>query len=180
MTAYSPLRRMSSDDLRQYVTHVPDFPKPGIMFRDISPLLRMHFGPAVEQMAALFTPQEWQKIDVIAGIESRGFILAAGMAAMQRKGFVKIRKAGKLPGNVFSRQYGLEYGEDALEIQPGVGRMLIVDDVLATGGTLAAAAELAQESGHEVAGLTCLINLRYLNDFSWQSIAPRCLLDYTE
>lgn len=178
MTAHSPLRQMPADDLRQYITDVPDFPKQGIIFRDISPLLRTHFGQAVERMAALYTPQEWQKIDVIAGIESRGFILAAGMAAVRQKGFVKIRKAGKLPGNVISRRYGLEYGQDALEIQPGVGRVLIVDDVLATGGTLTAAAELAREGGHEVAGLACLINLRYLNDFHWQGMTPRCLIEY--
>lgn len=165
-------------DLRNFVTDVPDFPKPGILFRDISPLLRNHFGEVIRQLCALVTPEEWAGIDLIGGIESRGFILAAGMAALQNKGFVKIRKKGKLPGPVVARRYGLEYGEDALEMHFGKGRMLIVDDVLATGGTLAAAADLAFASGHDVRGFLCLINLKYLNDFEWSGIHPRTLIDY--
>jgi adenine phosphoribosyltransferase len=164
--------------LRSYVQDVPDFPKPGIMFRDISPLLRQHFAETIAEMAALFSAAEWEGIHLIGGIESRGFILAAGLAAVKNKGFVKIRKQGKLPGRVAMRRYGLEYGEDALEMQYGTGRMLIVDDVLATGGTLAAAAELAQESGHTVCGFSCLINLTYLNHFSWHDLVPRTLIEY--
>lgn len=175
-TASKPL--FTPPDLKQFVNDVPDFPKPGIMFRDISPLLREHFGKTIEQMADLFTPAEWSGIDVIGGVESRGFILAAGLAAVMHKGFVKIRKQGKLPGKVVKRSYGLEYGEDALEMQYGSGRMLIVDDVLATGGTLTAAAELARDSGHTVCGFLCLINLSYLNDFSWNQFKPRCLIHY--
>lgn len=168
----------AAQSLRDYVTNIPDFPKPGILFRDISPLLRLHFKETIEQMAMLFTPAEWNEIDLIGGIESRGFIIAAGLAATQGKGFVKIRKKGKLPGKVVSRKYGLEYGEDALEMHFGSGRMLIVDDVLATGGTLAAAADLAKESGHEVKGLACLINLKYLNNFRWNNLLPRALIGY--
>lgn len=164
--------------LRDFINDVPDFPKPGILFRDISPLLRNHFGEVIRQMAELFSEEEWRGIDLIGGIESRGFILAAGLAALQHKGFVKIRKKGKLPRPVVSRSYGLEYGEDALEMQYGKGRMLVVDDVLATGGTLAAAAELAAESGHRVVGFACLIDLTYLNNFSWHDIKPRTLIDY--
>ncbi len=170
----------TSPDLRSFVTDVPDFPKPGIMFRDISPVLRNHFGEVIRQMAALFTEEEWRGIDFVGGIESRGFILAAGLAALQNKGFVKIRKKGKLPGPVVARSYGLEYGDDALEMQYGQGRMLVVDDVLATGGTLAAAADLAAESGHEVIGFACLINLTYLNDFSWHGQTPRTVIDYKD
>lgn len=165
-------------DLRAYVSDVPDFPKPGILFRDISPLLRQHFSETIAQLSGLMTDKEWAEIDSIGGVESRGFILAAGLAVVCGKGFVKIRKPGKLPGKVVKRSYGLEYGTDSLEMQPGSGRMLIVDDVLATGGTLAAAAELAKESGHEVKGLLCLINLKFLNDFSWQGLKPRTLIDY--
>lgn len=164
--------------LRAYVRDVPDFPKPGIMFRDISPLLREHFSQTILAMAELFSENEWNHIDLIGGIESRGFILAAGLAAIKNRGFVKIRKKGKLPGPVAHRSYGLEYGEDALEMQYGSGRMLIIDDVLATGGTLAAAAELAQESGHTVCGFACLINLTYLNRFSWNGFVPRTLISY--
>jgi adenine phosphoribosyltransferase len=166
-------------DLREYVQDVPDFPKPGIMFRDISPLLRHHFNETIRQMEALFSDAEWNNVDVLGGIESRGFILAAGLAVRREKGFVKIRKQGKLPGKVVARRYGLEYGEDALEMQPGSGRMLIVDDVLATGGTLATAAELAVQSGHDVSGFACLIDLRYLNNFRWNGLKPRTLIEYS-
>ncbi len=167
-------------NLFDYIKDVPDFPKTGVMFRDISPLLRYHFSETIRQMAALFSLEEWQRVDLIGGIEARGFILAAGLAAIKEKGFVKIRKQGKLPGKVVARHYGLEYGHDALEMQPGKGRMLIVDDVLATGGTLAAAAELARESGHEVLGFGCLINLRYLNNFIWNGLAARTLVEYRD
>ena len=178
MPAVKKIADATALELRRFIRDVPDFPKKGILFRDMSPLLRQHFGSAIEQMAALYTQAEWQGIDLIGGIESRGFILAAGLAAIRHKGFVKIRKSGKLPGPVVKRGYGLEYGEDALEMQYGSGRMLIIDDVLATGGTLAAAAELAQESGHEVCGFSCLINLAYLNRFSWNGITPRNLITY--
>ncbi|MEQ1789597.1 MAG: adenine phosphoribosyltransferase [Rickettsiales bacterium] len=169
---------ISNNDLRMYVRDVPDFPKQGILFRDISPLLREHFAESIALMADMFSADEWEKIDIIGGVESRGFIMAAGLSAIKGKGFVKIRKAGKLPAPVAKRNYGLEYGEDALEMQYGTGRMLIVDDVLATGGTLSAAAELAQETGHEVRGIACLINLKYLNKFSWNGQAVRTLIDY--
>jgi adenine phosphoribosyltransferase len=167
-----------AETLRTFIHDVPDFPKPGILFRDISPLLREHFGETIREMAALLSAPEWKEIDLIGGIESRGFILAAGLAAIQNKGFVKIRKKGKLPGKVVMRKYGLEYGEDALEMHYGKGRMLIVDDVLATGGTLAAAADLAKETGHQVWGFACLINLTFLNKFVWHGLAPRTLIDY--
>jgi len=168
----------SINNIGMYIRDVPDFPKKGILFRDIAPLLREHFSETISQMADMFTAAEWKKIDIIGGVESRGFILAAGLAAVKGKGFVKIRKAGKLPAPVVKRSYGLEYGEDALEMQYGKGRMLIVDDVLATGGTLSAAAELAKESGHDVFGFACLINLKYLNDFSWNGLTVRTLIDY--
>lgn len=166
------------ENLRHLVRDVPDFPHKGIIFRDISPLLRLHFGEAIAQMSELFNSQEWEEIDFIGGVESRGFILAAGLAAIKKKGFIKIRKKGKLPGPVVMRRYGLEYGEDALEMQYGSGRILIIDDVLATGGTLIAAAELAEESGHNVAGFCCLLNLAYLNQFSWNGIPARSLITY--
>ncbi len=165
-------------NLRNYIADVPDFPKAGILFRDISPLLREQFSETISQLAALYTDEEWAKIDVIGGIESRGFILAAGLAVAKNKGFVKIRKAGKLPGKIEHQRYGLEYGADALEMHHGIGRMLIVDDVLATGGTLQAAADLAKRTGHTVQALCCLINLTFLNNFSWNGLAPRTLIDY--
>jgi len=163
---------------RHFISDVPDFPKQGILFRDISPLLRAHFSQTIAQMAELYSDEEWAVIDIIGGIESRGFILAAGLAMMKNKGFIKIRKAGKLPGKVMKQRYGLEYGEDALEMHYGEGRLLIVDDVLATGGTLEAAAYLAQQTGYNVQALSCLINLKFLNSFSWHGLIPRTLIDY--
>ncbi len=165
-------------DIKAWIRDVPDFPKPGVLFRDISPLLRHQFSEAIEAMYALYPEAFWETIDVIGGVESRGFILASGLALRARKGFVPIRKAGKLPAPLLARRYGLEYGEDTLEIQPGQGRMLLVDDVLATGGTLAAAAELAADSGHSVMGLACLINLAFLNQFVWRGIEPRAAATY--
>jgi adenine phosphoribosyltransferase len=167
-------------NLREYVSDVPNFPKPGVMFRDISPLLRSHFSDAVAQLAALYTNEEWAQIDYLAGIEARGFLMAAGMAVLKNKGLVTVRKQGKLPGRVLAQSYGLEYRTDILEMQYGQGCVLVVDDVLATGGTLAAAADLVQKTGHTVVGFACLINLRYLNQFTWQGITPRTLIDYDE
>lgn len=168
----------SQISLRDYIVDVPDFPKPPTVFRDISPLLRNYFSQTIKQMAGLLSDEQWHTIDLIGGIEARGFILAAGLAAIKHKGFVKIRKQGKLPGKVIKRNYSLEYGEDALEMQPGTGKMLIVDDVLATGGTLVTAAELAKECGYDVRGFLCLINLKYLNKFSWNGLSSHTLIDY--
>lgn len=168
----------SSGILRDYIVDVPNFPKPPIVFRDISPLLRNYFSETIKQMADMLSHDEWHDIDLIGGIEARGFILAAGLATLKHKGFVKIRKQGKLPGKVIKKKYSLEYGEDALEMQPGSGKMLIVDDVLATGGTLATAAGLANECGYQVQGFLCLINLKYLNNFTWNGLAPRTLINY--
>jgi adenine phosphoribosyltransferase len=176
--ALSNSKIIQENELKAFVRDVPDFPKVGILFRDISPLLRHHFSETINRMADLYSSKEWQNIDLIGGVESRGFILAAGLAAIKNKGFVKIRKSGKLPQPIVKRNYKLEYGEDALEMQLGKGKMLIVDDVLATGGTLATAAELAQQSGHDVVGFSCLIDLKYLNYFSWNTIKPKTLISY--
>src|SRR6202050_4431683 len=131
-------------DLKQAIRDVPDFPRAGILFRDIAPLLRTHFDATLEAMDRLFSEQEWRHIDALAGIEARGFVLAAGLAGRRGKGFVPIRKQGKLPPPVVSAAYALEYGSAVLEMQAGGGRLALIDDVLATGGTMRAAAELAQ------------------------------------
>lgn len=174
----SNAKKMQEFNYKSFITDVPDFPKPGILFRDISPLLRLHYRQAITGMAEMFTDKEWAEIDYMAGVESRGFILAAGLAFLKEKGFVKLRKPGKLPGNTQKVSYGLEYGTDALEMQMGKGRVLLVDDVLATGGTLQAAADLTAKTGHEVKGFALLVNLSHLNNFSWQGIKPRCLVEY--
>ena len=149
-------------DLKQHIRHVPDFPKAGILFYDITTLLR---DPAGFRMTIdlLATPYEGQGIDAVIGIESRGFILGAAVAERIGAGFIPIRKPGKLPAKALKESYDLEYGKDALEIhtdavEPGQ-RVLIVDDVLATGGTAAAAVQLVRKLGGELHGLAFLIEL---------------------
>lgn len=166
-------------DFKSLMSEVPDFPKPGILFRDISPLLNHHFTEVIDAMSKLYSEQEWSQIDILAGIESRGFIFAAALAYKQGKDFVKIRKPGKLPNIAASINYGLEYGSDSLHMQAGDGRrVLICDDLIATGGSMGAAAELCQQVGYHVAGMTCLVDLKQLNSFSWQDISVRSVIAY--
>jgi adenine phosphoribosyltransferase len=165
-------------DIKRHIVDVPDFPKPGILFRDITPLLRTHFAQTLDALDALFTEREWRDVDGLAGIESRGFILAAGLAARRNKGFVVIRKQGKLPPPVVSAAYALEYGSGVLEMQRGEGRVLLIDDVLATGGTMQASAELCVAAGFQVNGLATLIDLRLAGDFVWRGQALRYAIRY--
>lgn len=165
-------------ELKHYIREIPDFPKPGILFRDISPLLRDHLDATISQLSALLQDDEWRDIDVIAGIEARGFILASVLAARHRKGFVPVRKEGKLPPPVIRTAYDLEYGNAALEMHTGHGRLLIVDDVLATGGTMSAAASLATEAGYEVVALAALIDLQLVLDFRWNAQEVRAVVKY--
>lgn len=153
-------------DLRTYVREVPDFPKPGVNFKDITPLLTdaRAFADAVERMAE---PVATLHPTHVLGLESRGFIFGSALAQKMGLGFVPARKPGKLPLPVFSEAYGLEYGSDALEIhqdafKPG-DRVLIVDDVLATGGTGAAARKLVERAGAQPLALTLFIELGFLS-----------------
>jgi adenine phosphoribosyltransferase len=153
-------------DLKQHIRHVPDFPKAGILFYDITTLLRdpQGYQATVDRLSA---PYLDQKIDAVVGIESRGFILGAAVAQRLGTGFIPIRKPGKLPAKSIRESYDLEYGKDALEIHedaitPGQ-RVLVVDDVLATGGTAAAATQLVRKLGGELYGLAFLIELQFLN-----------------
>ena len=152
----------SSPDLRSLIRDIPDYPKPGILFRDISPLLGdpAAFSDAVRQLA---DPYRDQQIDLIAGAEARGFILAAPMAVELGAGFVPIRKPAKLPFETHSIDYQLEYGTDSLEIhvdgvKPGQ-RVLLVDDLLATGGTAEACSQLHTQAGADLAGCAFLVPL---------------------
>jgi adenine phosphoribosyltransferase len=153
-------------DLKKHIRHVPDFPKAGILFYDITTLLRDAdgFQATIDLLA---TPYANQDIDVVVGIESRGFILGGAVAARLGAGFIPIRKPGKLPSRALKEIYDLEYGKDALEIHHDAvekgQRVLIVDDVLATGGTAAAATQLVKKLGGELHGLTFLIELIGLN-----------------
>jgi len=152
-------------DLKQHIRNVPDFPKPGILFYDITTLLKNAAGlkATIERLAA---PYQGAKIDVVIGIESRGFILGAAVAERLGAGFIPVRKPGKLPSKAIKETYDLEYGKDALEMHTDAvdkgQRVLIVDDVLATGGTAAAAVQLVKKSGGELHGLAFLIELTAL------------------
>ena len=164
--------------LSRHVIDVPDFPKPGILFRDITPLLRAHFSQAMEALDGLFSAAEWAATDAVAGVESRGFILAAALAERRSKGFVPIRKKGKLPPPVVDRSYDLEYGSGVLEMQRGEGRLLVIDDVLATGGTLSASAMLAVDAGFRVDLVGVLIDLGLAPGFRWQGQPIRSVIHY--
>src|SRR5208282_352935 len=160
------------------IADVPDFPRPGILFRDIAPLLRDHFVATVQALDALLTDAEWNAIDALAGIESRGFILGAALAARRGKGFVLVRKQGKLPPPVVDVAYDLEYGSGVLEMQRGNGRLLLIDDVLATGGTMMAAADLCDRAGYQMRAIAALIDLHLVSDFRWRNLALRAAIDY--
>ncbi len=152
-------------NLESFIRAIPDFPKPGILFRDITPLLAspQAFQASIDALAARL---EGQPIDAIAAAEARGFIFAAPLALKLQAGLVPIRKPGKLPSETLSYSYDLEYGSDTLEIHadavaPGAN-VLIVDDLLATGGTVAACCELIQKAGGQVAACAFLIELAAL------------------
>lgn len=161
----------------QHIRNVPDFPKPGIIFKDISPLLTEHFDKVISAMCEGIP---WDEVDVVVGIESRGFILGAGMAILKGKGFIPMRKKGKLPPPVVSESYELEYGTDTLELIAGDKplQVVLVDDVLATGGTLKAAMSLCAKNKYEVKALSLLINLTFLNKFKEEGLPLYSVLNY--
>jgi adenine phosphoribosyltransferase len=165
-------------ELKQAIADVADFPRPGILFRDISPLLRDHFDATLRALDALLTNEEWSAIDALAGIESRGFILGAALAARRGKGFVLVRKQGKLPPPVVDVAYDLEYGSGVLEMQRGEGRLMLIDDVLATGGTMSAAADLCQRAGYQLQALVALIDLNLVRNYSWRNLRLRAVIHY--
>jgi adenine phosphoribosyltransferase len=169
---------LAVSDLKHAIADVPDFPGPGILFRDITPLLRTHFTATVQALDALLSETEWDAVDALAGIESRGFILGAALAMRRSKGFVLVRKKGKLPPPVVDVAYELEYGTGVLEMQPGRGRLLLIDDVLATGGTMTAAAELCLRAGYEVHSLAALIDLKLVVDYRWRNLRLRAAIHY--
>ena len=162
---------------------VPDFPQPGILFRDVAPLLADAAGFAAA-VAALAQPWRGAGLHAVAGVEARGFIFGAALARELDVGFVPLRKPGKLPGRLHEVEYALEYGHDRLQVQADAvragDRVLLVDDVLATGGTLAAAASLLAALGVELAGGAVLIELDALGGRArWPSPAPlRAVLHY--
>ena len=156
---------MLTIDLKQMIRSVPDFPKPGINFFDITTLLKEPAGLKAT-IDALSAPYADSRIDAVVGIESRGFILGSAVAQQLGAGFIPVRKPGKLPAKAIKEVYELEYGKDAIEIHADAiekgQRVLIVDDVLATGGTAAATTRLVKQLGGELYGLAFLIELTFL------------------
>jgi adenine phosphoribosyltransferase len=151
--------------IETYIRDVPDFPKPGIVFKDITPLLKSPEGlrEAIAGLEAVCDPSTY---DVVCGIESRGFIFGTALAYATKKGFIPIRKPGKLPHETISESYELEYGTDAVEIHTDAlregERVLMVDDLLATGGTMSAALALVRRIGGEIAACAFVIELGFL------------------
>ena len=157
---------MSEIDIKTLIRDIPDFPKPGILFKDITPLLQNAAGLKAT-LDALAKPFEGKGITAVAGMESRGFIFGVPVAERLGVGFVPVRKPGKLPSDTVSEEFTLEYGTDTLEIhadalQPG-DRVLIIDDLLATGGTARATINLIRKLGAEVAGVGFVIELAFLD-----------------
>ena len=152
--------------IKDHIRQIPDFPRPGILFYDISTLLA--HGPAWK--ATVNPLDRWLEplnADLLVGIESRGFLVSAPLAYLSGRGFAMVRKRGKLPGKVIPYHYDLEYGTDTVEIQADAvakgHRVVVLDDLLATGGTLAAAIALLRSVGAEVVGAACIIELAFLN-----------------
>lgn len=154
---------MNKETYEKFITSVPDFPKEGVVFKDIMPLLKEKYSEVIEDMSSKIN---WAQIDYIVGIESRGFILGCGLAEKHKKGFIPVRKKGKLPPPVTSESYELEYGTDTLEMAANDQnkKVLIVDDVLATGGTMRATIKLCQKNHYEIMGVNVLIDLTFLNN----------------
>ena len=152
-------------DLTRFIRDVPDFPKPGILFRDITPLLAdpQALAAAIE---AMVTPWRAERIEAIAAVEARGFLFAVPMALALGVGVIPVRKPGKLPADTITHEYDLEYGSDRLEMHRGIlaagARVLVVDDVLATGGTAQACMRLIEAGGATVAGAAFLVELTFL------------------
>jgi adenine phosphoribosyltransferase len=170
-------------DLKDHIRQVPDFPKPGIQFYDVSTLLA-HADAWQVTMGRLANAVRAQQPDVLVGIESRGFLVAAPLALKLGCGFVMVRKRGKLPGPTIRHEYALEYGTDVIEIQkdaitPGQ-RVVVLDDLLATGGTMAAAISLLREVGADVRGAAFIIELAFLKGREKLDVPVTTLVSYDE
>ncbi len=166
MITTTPQAVTAAEDLKKLIREIPDYPKPGILFYDITTLIkdRAGFARVVDFMTS---PYLDKNVDLVLGMEARGFIFGPAIAYRLNAGFIPVRKPKKLPGETVSYSYNLEYGTDSLEIhkdaiQPGQ-RVLIVDDLLATGGTAEATAKLATKLGAEICGLSFLVELDFLN-----------------
>jgi adenine phosphoribosyltransferase len=168
-------------DLREHIRAVPEFPKPGILFYDISTLLR-HPDAWQVALGRLSRIVSKHRPDVLAGIESRGFLVAAPLASRLGLGFVMVRKKGKLPGETARYEYALEYGTDEIEIQADAvekgQRVVVLDDLLATGGTMEAAVNLFEKAGADVVGTACIIELTFLEGRKRLNVPFDSLIQY--
>jgi len=170
-------------DIKESIRSVPDFPKPGIVFYDISTLLADEdaWQVAMGRMARMIRPHQ---PEILAGIESRGFLVAAPLALKLGCGFVMVRKKGKLPGPTIGHEYQLEYGSDTIEIQQDAAKpgqkVVILDDLLATGGTMAASVALFAKVGAKVTGAACIIELTFLNGRAKLDVPFGSLVAYDE
>jgi len=153
---------MNNPEYEKLIDAIPDFPKEGVVFKDISPLLRHRFHDVITDMGKEIN---WDEIDLVLGVESRGFILGSALAIRYNKGFLPVRKKGKLPPPVIGEEYALEYGTDKLEMRINNEKLnvVLVDDVLATGGTLKATLNLCEKNNYNVKAVSMLINLKFLN-----------------
>jgi len=160
------IRSVSAEELRSKIREVPDFPKPGILFYDITTLLK-DAGAYRDAVRLMLEPYRGEQLDVVVGMESRGFIFSGPIAYELDAGFVPVRKLGKLPAETLSVEYALEYGSNTLEIhrdaiQPGQ-KVLVVDDLLATGGTVQGTIDLVEQLKGEIVGLAFLVELEFLH-----------------
>ena len=170
---------MEIKTIESYISKIPDYPKPGILFYDISTLILNNeaFSDSLRLMCDSVSELE---IDLVAGIDARGFIFASGIASKLNKGLVMLRKKDKLPGKTLSQEYNLEYGTDTIEINVNIENksILLVDDLLATGGTANAAIKLLKKSGAKVKSFLCLIELSFLNGKQELDIPFKSLIRY--
>jgi adenine phosphoribosyltransferase len=170
-------------DFKQHIRAIPDFPKPGILFYDISTLLAhpQAWHHMVEQLADAIRPYE---PDLLVGIESRGFLVAAPLAYVMGSGFAMVRKQNKLPGPTVRHTYDLEYGTDTIEIQEDAvangQRVIILDDLIATGGTMQAAIELVRQRGGDVVAAACIIELTFLGGRDRLDVPLTAMIGYDE
>jgi adenine phosphoribosyltransferase len=170
-------------NIKEHIREIPDFPKPGILFYDISTLLAhpKAWAATVDQLAARISPY---KPDLLAGIESRGFLTAAPLALKLGCGFIMLRKKGKLPGQTIRYTYDLEYGSDTIEVQADAiekgQRVIVLDDLLATGGTMRAAIELVRKVGGIVPACACIIELNFLNGRKHLDVPCSTLVGYDQ
>lgn len=168
---------MNKAEYEKLIDNIADFPKQGVIFKDISPLLSEKFDEVITDMGEGIN---WSDVDLILGVESRGFILGSAMAIKFNKGFLPIRKKGKLPPPVIGEDYSLEYGTDTLEMRVNQKplNVVIVDDVLATGGTLVACLNLCQKNNYQVKAVSMLINLKFLNKLDQEYDFINSVLNY--